>query len=146
VAGGAVPAAMQPPQRTQGRQEGGPAPASSQPPAVETLTKRLDGLDQRISALESQRVNILEFSFQSILVVLTILGLAAGIPFALLYGTKIATGDVAYFIAALLFAMVVLTIIWLKLWWRVQLGVRPPQRQSTPATSQSAQPPQQGGG
>ena len=119
ASGGAVAAVMQPPERWQGRQEGGPAPASSQPPAIETLTKRLEGLDQRLTAIEGQRVEILEFSFQSVLVVLTILGLAAGIPFALLYGTKIAVGDVAYLISALLLALVVMMFIWLRLWWRV---------------------------
>ncbi|MGP8016746.1 MAG: hypothetical protein ACLP8V_08000 [Thermoplasmata archaeon] len=75
-----------------------------------------------MSTLENQRVSILEFSFQSILVVLTILGLAAGVPFALLYGTKIATGDVAYFITALLVALVAMMIIWLSLWWKVNVN------------------------
>ncbi|MFZ0700014.1 MAG: hypothetical protein WAN74_07510 [Thermoplasmata archaeon] len=86
----------------------GPAPgaeaASSRPIEIQTLEARLDGYSQRLTAVEGQRERILEFSFQSIFVVLTILALAAGIPFAILYGAKITSGDVAYVIAAALVA------------------------------------------
>ena len=97
---------------------------ASRPPEVRALEARLDGFDQRLTAVEGQRERILEFSFQSILVVLTILALAAGVPFAILYGTKIASGDVAYGITALLFALVLLMIQWLRLWWRVNAPKR----------------------
>lgn len=97
---------------------------TSRPPEVRALEARLDGFDQRLTAVEGQRERILEFSFQSILVVLTILALAVGAPFAILYGTKIAGGDVAYVIAALLFALVLLMIQWLRLWWRVNAPKR----------------------
>lgn len=126
VVGGPVAATLQPPERWRKPPET-PAPASSQPPPIETLSKRIEGLDQRLAAIERQRVEILEFSFQSVLVVLTILGLAAGVPFALLYGTKIAAGDVADLILALLFALVLLMIIWLGLWWRVNAPRSPPK-------------------
>lgn len=72
--------------------------------------------------VEAERNKILEFSFQSILVVLTILGLAAGIPFALLYGTKIAVGDVAYAITGVLAALVVLLVFYLAIWWKVNVS------------------------
>jgi uncharacterized membrane protein len=99
-------------------------------PFEHTVQGRLDTIDQRLTRLEDQRERILEFSFQSILVVLTILGLAVGIPFALLYGTRISSGDISYAIASLLAGLVVLMIIWLRLWWTVNVNRK---RISSPA-------------
>jgi hypothetical protein len=82
-------------------------------------------VESRLSDLEGQREKLLEFSFQSILVVLTILGLAAALPVAIFYGRSIAPGYYAVAIIVLLFAIAVMMFLWLRRWWKVNV---PPPR------------------
>jgi hypothetical protein len=102
-----------------------PVPATGAPPEIETLQKYIRSLDERVALLESQRERNLQFSFQSILVLLTVLTLAIGVPFSVLYGTRVTVGILADIMASALVALVALVIIWLLVWWRVNV---PPVR------------------
>lgn len=113
-----------------------PVPATAAPPEIETLQKYIRSLDERVALLESQRERNLQFSFQSILVLLTILTLAIGVPFAILYGTRVTVGILADGIVSALGALAFLVALWLWRWWRVNV---PPVR-SFPDKAQLTSP------
>lgn len=88
------------------------------------LGRSLDSLALRVGDLEHERVKILEFSFQSILVVLAILTLALGVPFTILYGGHLSQGIVENVIAGALVALVVLLVGWIVVWfWMIHKEV-----------------------
>jgi hypothetical protein len=102
---------------------------TSLPPEIESLGKQIVALDSRIARLEDVKGELMQFSFQSIIVVLTVFGLAVGVPLGIVYGGRIATTTVGLLIGLLLFALVVLTTVWLVFWWKVNnplARIRPP--------------------
>lgn len=83
----------------------------------EAVFSALDSLQRRVTALEGEKERMMEFSFQSVTILLAILGVATGVPFALLYGSRISVADISYVLAAELLALVVILLLWISRWW-----------------------------